>query len=400
MKRVILVLIMLLVPATLAAQEKDASLATDQQGDTASAPSVASLGAQSDDATIAPNPSLFSDASAEPASATSPPQTSSPSTTTQPESPTRPPIQGSMVGYIDDPIVESQIRIRFDGAFDDQYPDRSEFFYGKCGCYRSLPVKSGGNDPNAPGPPPGPGVIVPTNLNFQQLYILAEFAPERRFSVFAEVPVRWIQAQGLLTPPGDGPFPNEGGLSDVMAGFKVAAVASERTYLTFQVRAYFPTGDASKGLGTNHYSIEPEALLYHRFSGRLTLEGQLGDWHPIGGSAGVPAGPGSTTSEGFAGDIFTWGIGPSYKLITRNRVTFTPVLEFVGWDVLSGFETLPGGPVNGLAREVSGTNIINVKIGARTSIGLHNSVYIGYGHALTSANWYDQIVRAEYRYVF
>ena len=39
-----------------------------------------------------------------------------------------------MVGYIDNPIVESEIRIRFDDAFDDQFPDRSEFFYAKCAC--------------------------------------------------------------------------------------------------------------------------------------------------------------------------------------------------------------------------------------------------------------------------
>jgi hypothetical protein len=43
-------------------------------------------------------------------------------------------IPGSMVGYIDDPIVSSKIRIRFDDDFDDEFPDRSEFIYAKCGC--------------------------------------------------------------------------------------------------------------------------------------------------------------------------------------------------------------------------------------------------------------------------
>ncbi len=57
---------------------------------------------------------------------------------------TKPKIPGSMVGYIDNPIVQNQIRIRFDAAFDDQFPDRSEFFYAKCGCYRHL------NDPRFP----------------------------------------------------------------------------------------------------------------------------------------------------------------------------------------------------------------------------------------------------------
>jgi len=93
-----------------------------------------------------------------------------------------------------------------------------------------------------------------------------------------------------------------------MAGFKFAAVDSESTYVTFQFKSYFPSGDASKGLGTNHYIIEPSLLVYHSFSPRLSVEGQLGDWHPIDGSAGVP----TTSSEGFAGDVFFYGIGPGY----------------------------------------------------------------------------------------
>ncbi len=33
-------------------------------------------------------------------------------------------------------------------------------------------------------------------------------------------------------------------------------------------------------------------------------------------------------------------------------------------------------------------------------IGTHGSFYIGYGHQLTHAWWYQEIVRAEYRYSF
>ena len=47
-------------------------------------------------------------------------------------------IDPSMVGYIDNAVVHSEIRIRFDAALDDQTPDRAEFFYAKCGCYAFL----------------------------------------------------------------------------------------------------------------------------------------------------------------------------------------------------------------------------------------------------------------------
>ena len=158
MKRTILVLTMLLFPAAVLAQENGG----DQQNSTATASAATSANTAAD-ATSPPAQALLADTSPAAPAVPWPPQTTTPR---RAES-SRPPIQGSMVGYIDDPIVETQFRIRFDGAFGDQYPDRAEFFYGKCGCYRSLPPAIA--DPNAPGPPPGQGVIIPTPLKFHQL---------------------------------------------------------------------------------------------------------------------------------------------------------------------------------------------------------------------------------------
>jgi len=71
------------------------------------------------------------------------------------------------------------------------------------------------------------------------------------------------------------------------------------------------------------------------------------------------------------------------------------VLELVAWSVLSGFQT---NFTTGIS--AGGTNIVNLKIGARTSFGEHSSVYARFGLALTSADWHRQIVRVEYRYSF
>jgi hypothetical protein len=322
-----------------------------------------------------------------------------PSPSGAPRGETTPKIPGSMVGYIDDPIVGSQIRIRFDDAFDDAFPDRSEFFYAKCGCYRGLqnapPPANLAFDPKAPGPGPG----IPRAVNYQQLYMNGEYAPIRRFSVFVEVPIRFLQPQG--TPRA---FSNQSGIGDVQAGFKLAAVATDHTYLTFQFRTYFPSGDAGRGLGTNHYSVEPSILLYHSLTSRFVLEGQVGDWHPIGGSSGVPVG----NSEGFAGDVFMYGLGPSYKLYSGSHFGLVPVVELFGWHVVSGFQTQIGGvnapdsgtAVGGVSAEVGGMNIVNLKVGLRTNFGFHNSVYVGFGQALTHDDWYKHIVRVEYRYTF
>jgi hypothetical protein len=326
-----------------------------------------------------------------------PPSTQTRSGTAQPGKPKpepKPEIPGSMVGYIDDGIVLSQIRVRFDDAFDDAWPDRSEFFYAKCSCYRGLQnIIPQAYDPNAPGPGPG----VPKSVNFQQLYSRVEYAPHRRFSGFVEVPIRWLQPEGFKSIPPFPGFSNQAGLSDVRAGLKFAAVASEGTYLTFQFQSYFPSGDSSKGLGTNHYSVEPSLLLYHRLSSRFTLEGQVGDWHPIGGSAGVPI----TGSEGFAGDVFFYGLGPSYKLYRGNHMGVAPVVEVFGWHVLGGFQTQPvTGSSFGAASEVSGKNIVNLKVGLRIGVGFRNSFYVGFGQAVTHDDWYKHLVRIEYRYTF
>jgi hypothetical protein len=59
---------------------------------------------------------------------------------------------------------------------------------------------------------------------------------------------------------------------------------------------------------------------------------------------------------------------------------WAPVVQLVGWSVTGGFQTGAGGPTS-----ASGTNIVNVKIGARMGFGGHSSLYVGYGGPVTSA---------------
>jgi hypothetical protein len=268
---------------------------------------------------------------------------------------------------------------------DDTTPDRAEFFYAKCGCYAFLPASTGAQDLRTPGPGPG----IPRAVNFQQLYFYGEYAPHPHFSLFMQLPFRWLQAQSL--PGVVQAFPSAGGFSDVQVGLKFAALASARHYLTFQFRAYTPTGDAGLGLGTHHYSVEPSLLYYQRLSERTSVEAEVGDTHPLGTSSGVP----TVGSSGFAGDVFFYGVGPSYQFVRDEKFGVAGVLEVVGWNVRSGFVTSNGAPVS-----TSGVNIVNMKVGPRMSFGAHHSLYIGYGIGLTSAKWYRQIFRTEYRYSF
>jgi hypothetical protein len=311
-----------------------------------------------------------------------------------PEPLPKPKIEGSMVGYIDDAIIASEVRVRFEGGWHAGFPDRAEFFYAKCGCYAAQLAGSGlpAYDPKAPGPQPG----VATDLNFQQLYIQGEYAPTPRVSLTAEVPIRWLQPRSFV--PGVGSFGNQSGLSDIRASVKANLLNKETGYLTVQMKAYFPSGDAARGLGVNHYSIEPAVLLYQQPTAHLAIESQFSFWHPIGGSAGV-ASASNPNPPSFAGNVLSYGIGPSYQFYTGDRIRLAPVVEFVGWRVMGGFQTV-WIAANRIGDDVSGTNIANLKAGVRTSIGARNSVYVGYGRGLTNAVWYSDLVRLEYRRAF
>jgi hypothetical protein len=351
MKRAIFTAFALMLPLTAAAQEPaPASAVPDAERPIAAAIVSASLAPATDLAAPASQPSATRRASKR---------------------------RGSMVGYIEDPTVTSQVRVRFDSGRGVNAPDRAEFFYGKCGCYRDLPASHPLHDADAPGP--GPGIV--EDMNFQELHVLAEFAVKPRVSIFGELPVRWIQPKDFITDTGS--FDNQGGLGDIRAGAKFSAFSSDTSDVTLLVRGSFASGDSRKGLGTNHGAIEP-ALLVRGGMDRVSVEAQFGAVFPTGGSKGIGSG-----DEKFSGNVLYYGIGPSIDLIATDHVRFSPVVELVGWRVLGGFVT------NGFA-PADGTNIVNLKIGARTTIK-RGSFYAGFGWGLTDAVWYDKLFRLEYR---
>jgi hypothetical protein len=307
----------------------------------------------------------------------------------QSRAPRLPPVRrrrGTFVGYIDDALTDSNLRIRFVAAWGNTLPDRAEFFYAKCGCYAGLPATHVLFDPDAPGP----GPAAATDIRFQQLYFEGEWQVAPQLSILGQVPLRWLQPQSFIAGTGAA-FDSQGGFGDIRAGAKLAFVDTSTTIASAKVQFYFPSGSASKGLGTDHASVEPALLLWNELSRKVNLESQLGVWLPIGGSAPVP-----TTAEGhFAGNVFYYGIGPSFTLYESGSTRFGPVVELVGWHVMDGNKT----PADLTNFDAGGTNIVNLKIGGRFVVD-QGSFYVGYGHALTDAAWYNDILRFEYRWSF
>jgi hypothetical protein len=271
-----------------------------------------------------------------------------------------PRVSDSSVGYIDPAIPGDIFRFRFDAAYDDRRPTRAEFLYPK-------------------GAPLGPGLPVPEpRVDYQELSAYLELAASERFSAFINVPVRFLNPEVN---------PDHTGFSDLDAGFKYAFLRCDDQVATFQFRTYAPTGDSRRGLGTDHVSLEPALLLYNRLTDRLALESELRLWVPVGGTD-------------FAGEIIRYGVGTHYDLYRTCNLTVSPVVELVGWTVLSGKESVV--PPSGVpfVEDAAGQTILNAKLGVRVKFGDWADLYGGYGRPLTGDRWYENIMRFEFRLLF
>jgi len=271
-----------------------------------------------------------------------------------------PQVSDSGVGYIDTAILSDMWRARFDAAYDNPQPARAEFFWPVDGPF---------------GPGPGPD----TRVDYQDFLLYHERLVAPRWSLFGELPFRLLN--GELQD-------NTAGLGDVNAGVKFALAESCTDVLTLQFRAYAPTGAGTRGLGTRHVSVEPALLWYHRHSDRVAIEAELREWSAIGGS------------EGFAGDVLRYGLGASYRLNDCACRPLSAVVEFVGWTVLNGGTAITTSPTSTLFTDATGDTIVNAKLGLRYQLNCSDSIYAGYGRALTEETWYEDVLRVEFRRAF
>lgn len=271
-------------------------------------------------------------------------------------------------GYIDPAYIGTWARLRYDAAYENNRPDRAEFFYPKCGCFRTAPPPL--TDPTAPGPP-----LPERNVDYQDITTHLEVAANNRLSAFIEVPFRFLNPEVNA---------NTAGLSDIDVGVKLGLISECDQLLTFQFRTYTPTGDADRGLGTHHVSLEPALLFWRQLSDRVFLEGEFRDWIPVDGTD-------------FAGNVLRYGAGVSYVAYRSCDLSVAPVMEWVGWTVLNGRAS---DGVTGGVYAAGGDTIINGKFGVRTHLNDTNSIYVGYGRAVTGEVWYKEIWRLEYRLGF
>jgi hypothetical protein len=275
------------------------------------------------------------------------------------DEPELPQVADSGVGYIDTALIGNRLRLRYDAAYDNVKPSRAEFFW---------PV----------GMPLGPGPGPETSVDYQDISAYAEWSPRTGLSLFGESAFRFIDPE--LND-------NTSGFGDLSAGFKLAWCEAPCRATTLQLRAYLPTGDGSRGLGTEHVSLEPAVLLYRQLTARVTLEAELRDWIALDGT------------DDFAGNVLRYGTGLSYR-VTDGCRPISAVAELVGWTVLDGMTAFSPTPGTSIIEDAEGDTIVNAKLGMRWRISPVSDLYGGYGQAVTGETWYDRTVRLEFRRSF
>lgn len=249
-------------------------------------------------------------------------------------------------------------RFRTDAVYNLTKPDRSEYFWAM----------------------PGRGPVVEESVDYQDVRFLMETGTPS-FSLGTEVPIR------MLNPEING---NTAGVGDIQLVQKAVLLSGSRWQMTQLTRTTFNNGNARKGLGTGHVSIEPGMLFRYQYSELTYLHSELKLTFPI---AGDPA---------YSGQALKWGVGVSTVYYETDTMALIPTLEFTNIWLLDGqYTPFPAG----VPTDVDGDGIFNLAPGLRIACdtgGDLGVVELGFSSvmAIGSNGWYDALLRMDIRFVF
>ena len=154
-------------------------------------------------------------------------------------------------------------------------------------------------------------------------------------------------------------MPTQAGFSDLNFGMKSLLFDCELLQLAFQFRTYTPTGNGTLNLGTGHFSLDPSILASLKLGPDTYVQGQYGNWIPLGGSSAL------------AGGMFYW-------LTSINQVLWycTPDSPLIATLELDGWSFENGGYTNAIVKGTQaqifekggGVSYFNIGPGLRQTI--------------------------------
>lgn len=281
--------------------------------------------------------------------------------------------------FIDQAAPIDVFRVRGDSFYNMLRPSRAEYFWAKQSYLREATQAQ-----DAFGPPLRDWKV---NAHIVSAYLEARIHPA--VSIFANIPFRFSDPEFNL---------DHYGLGDISAGIKWAFILDSNRAISAQITGTFPTGVVERGIGSGNYVVEPALLWQEVLTDRLVAYAQVKNSIPI------------HQRSSFAGNILTYGLGASFVAAEFAHIKVMPMVEGVGWTVLGGRESPEYQAwTEPLEQDAHNRTIVNVYGGIRFSFGddyadhpylAMSDLYIGYGHAVTGAQWYRDIYRIEYRLRF
>jgi hypothetical protein len=286
--------------------------------------------------------------------------------------------------FVDAARPITQMRIRYDSAWDFKNPDRAEYFWARemTPQIQQIAVCRG---PNLPGK--GPSCISKT-IDYEELTMYNE-ASTGRIGVFVELPYREVD----FNNPGavnQAICCTQSQFADMNVGTKTLLLDCELLQLSFQFKTFIPIGSAGKGMGTSHVSLEPALLLNLKLSSSTYLQAESAYWIPIGGD---PIYEANIWHNHFSLNHILWCPCKDLQLIGTA--------ELNEWTIFGGAYTIPDYTLNGnfLATSAS-TSMLSGGPGIRGILCEKYDIGVGSAFAFTGSRWAKDMLRAEFRWRF
>jgi hypothetical protein len=265
--------------------------------------------------------------------------------------------------FVDAVRPQTQMGFKFDTGFNLMLPDRAEYFWARA-------------DGNGRGPKPIAGRRAELGLNYTDAFFYTEAATSR-VGAFVEMSYR------SLDPTLD---PHAANFGDMRIGTKTMLLDCELLQFGFEFTTYLPVGDAGKGLGTGHVSLEPSLLLGIRVGPDSYIQTQVAEWIPVGGD------------KDYAGAILHYHFSWNNVLYRFNpQVPVIGTLEMNGWTFQHGEFTDPGlGPFQ------PAVDYTYVSAGPGLRLFVCDKIDVGFAvaFALTEQHWASTLYRTELRFRF
>lgn len=256
----------------------------------------------------------------------------------------------------------NQQRFRWDYAEDMTQPDRAEYFWARVGGL-------------------GPASLPANGIDYDELRHYTEVA-HGGFGASFEYSYRSVDGLG-------GAENHTAGFGDLTIGTKTLLFDTELVQVAFQFKTHIPQGNARKGLGVGHTSLEPGLILGLNLSPNSYLQAEVSEWIPLGGDAN------------HAGALLHYNAAYNRVLARPHPcVPLIGTIEVAGWRFQSGAYTVPVVPPATVPATLgaSGASFLQTSAGLRLFFCERADFGVSYATAALSDGWAETLIRTELRF--